>query len=131
MSIVAEVPQLDNPDEWTLGAFVDDECRGMGRAVRDGIMFVGVVGKAGDHVTFRLHNDLTGKEITLNETLNYGGKAGSLRKPLALTAPVATGINGINGARKANVIYDMGGRQITGQPQKGIYVVNGQKVVLK
>ena len=131
MSIVAEVPQLDNPDEWTLGAFVDDECRGMGRAVRGNIMFVGVVGKAGDHVTFRLHNDLTGKEITLNETLNYGGKAGSLRKPLTLTAPVATGINGINGARKANVIYDMGGRQITGQPQKGIYVVNGQKVVLK
>ena len=33
MAIVAEIAELENPEDYTIGAFVGDECRGMGKVV--------------------------------------------------------------------------------------------------
>ena len=48
---------------------------------------------------------------------------------LSLTAP--TGISAIKAAMaEGTVVYDMQGRRVE-NPAKGLYIVNGKKVVLK
>lgn len=45
---------------------------------------------------------------------------------------VTTGINTItNGAEKAAVIYDLSGRRVTNVQRAGVYIVNGQKRLIK
>ena len=130
MTVVAEVDGLTDVDEWVLGAFVGSECRGEGRAVRDGIMFIGIAGKNGEKMSFRLHNTRTGEEFDITESLKFQQKAGSLKAPLRLTSEGATGISEIVNSKSSDSksIYDLSGRRIM-TPTKGIYVVNGKKVV--
>ena len=70
MAIVAEIAELDCPQNYTIGAFVGDECRGMGKVVKDGKMMINVAGKAGEVVSFRLHDESTGdrKSTRLNSS---------------------------------------------------------------
>lgn len=42
-----------------------------------------------------------------------------------------TGIDSVEAAEGDNVIYDLTGRRINGRAQKGIYILNGKKVVIK
>ena len=130
MTVVAEVEGLTNAEEWVLGAFVGDECRGEGRCVRDDIMFIGIAGKNGEKMNFRLHNTRTGEEFDVSEALSFRQKAGSLKAPLRLTSEGATGI--VNVDAKENLgdkaIYDLSGRRVE-RPAKGIYVRNGKKVL--
>ena len=130
MTVVVEIPGLTNADAWTLGAFVNGECRGQGHAVKDDIMFVGLMGKAGEKVTFRLHNGRTGEEFEVEESLTFTKKAGSVKAPVRMNAEGATGISSLNDNVKANdnAIYDLSGRRVA-KPVKGIYVVGGKKVI--
>lgn len=130
MTVVAEVEGLTNAEEWVLGAFVGDECRGEGRCVRDDIMFIGIAGKNGEKMNFRLHNTRTGEEFDVSEALSFRQKAGSLKAPLRLTSEGATGISSVNtGANADNkAVYDLNGRRVA-KPVKGVYVVGGRKVV--
>ena len=130
MTVVAEVEGLTNAEEWVLGAFVGDECRGEGRCVRDDIIFIGIAGKNGEKMNFRLHNTRTGEEFDVSEALSFRQKAGSLKAPLRLTSEGATGISSVNtGANADNkAVYDLNGRRVA-KPVKGVYVVGGRKVV--
>ncbi|MBQ4524520.1 MAG: hypothetical protein IJA00_00395 [Bacteroidaceae bacterium] len=125
MAIVAEIPQLDFPADYTVGAFVGDECRGMGSAVQGGKMMISVAGKAGEHVTFRLHNELTGEFIDLNETLTYAQRAGSLKKPVVLTSEgIATSIAEKTASEAAvEGIFDLSGRRVENMNAGGIYII--------
>ena len=125
MAIVAEIPQLDFPADYTVGAFVGEECRGMGSAVRGGKMMISVAGKAGEHVTFRLHNELTGEFIDLNETLTYAQRAGSLKKPVVLTSEgIATSIAEKTASEAAvEGIFDLSGRRVENMNAGGIYII--------
>lgn len=125
MAIVAEIPQLDFPADYTVGAFVGEECRGMGSAVQGGKMMISVAGKAGEHVTFRLHNELTGEFIDLNETLTYAQRAGSLKKPVVLTSEgIATSIAEKTASEAAvEGIFDLSGRRVENMNAGGIYII--------
>ena len=137
MAIVAEIPQLDFPADYTVGAFVGDECRGMGRAVLGNKMMICVAGKAGERVTFRLYNELTGEFFELDETITYSQRAGSLKNPVKLTSDaIATGIaETIAPDATVEGIFDLSGRRVENMNAGGIYIIktleNGKIVARK
>ena len=136
MAIVAEIEGLENPEEYTIGAFVGDECRGMGKVVKDGKMMINVAGKSGETVTFRLHNEYTGEFIPLETEVRYSNGYGSLKSPLTITGPSISGISEITtGENDEETYYDLYGRKVEGELSTGIYIVktvkNGKVIVTK
>ena len=136
MAIVAEIEGLENPEDYTIGAFVGDECRGMGKVVKDGKMMINVSGKSGETVTFRLHNEYTGEFIPLETEVRYSNGYGSLKSPLAITGPSISGISEITtGENDEETYYDLYGRKVEGELSTGIYIVktvkNGKVTVTK
>lgn len=136
MAIVAELAGLADAENYTVGAFVNGECRGEGCIVKGAKAMISVAGKAGDKVTFRLYDKATGEEFTVNETVNYAQKAGSLSAPISLTSPGAiTGIaNVATEANGAAEVYNLNGQRVDGNT-KGIVIIkqNGvsRKVMMK
>lgn len=114
MSMIAQMKNVDNLDDYTVGAFVDGECRGEGVAV-DGRLFITVHGNSGELVTFRLHNELTGEYYDVPETVTCQQMLGTLSAPVNLTAPaVITGINtAVNNQQSTTESYDLLGRKVT------------------
>ena len=84
MPIVAVLSGIDDPENYSVGAFVGDECRGEGNVAGGKYMFINVAGTAGETVTFKLYNKMEGTYYDLDNTLTYGSKAGSLKNPVEL-----------------------------------------------
>ena len=136
MAIVAEIAELENPEDYTIGAFVGDECRGMGKVVKDGKMMISVAGKSGETVSFRLHNEYTGEFIPLETEVRYSNRLGSLKSPLIITGSSITGVSEITtDGNDGESYYDLSGRKVEGNISTGVYVVktvkNGQVIVKK
>lgn len=137
MAMVAEISNLNNPEDYTIGAFVDGECRGEGNFVVGNKMMISVAGKAGEEVSFRLYNHITGEYSEIFETVKYGQKLGSLKKPVALTSPETTGIRNLElGVSSSDAqVFDMNGRRVETMSKSGIYVIktveNGKVVTKK
>lgn len=130
MPIIAQIEGLANPEQFVLGAFVGDECRGQGRVgVRD-ILMLSASGKGGERVSFRLMNIQTGETYPVNEVIGYSQCAGSLKAPLQLTSEVTTGIVAPETGTKQRsaAIYDLSGRRLSA-PRKGINIIDGKKVI--
>lgn len=125
MAVVARIEGLENPENYSIGAFVNGECRGEGSVVSNGRMMISVAGTAGEKVTFRLYNKMTGEFADVAETVKYAQTLGSLKAPLALTVPEVTGISSVVATDKvqAEGIYDMNGRRVNSMTQSGVYVV--------
>lgn len=133
MAMVAVVDGLENPEDYTVGVFVNDECRGRGRVVKDNIMFISAVGKSGEQMTFKLANNATGEVINLDSTLKYALRQGTLSAPVVLSGAAVTGIMETMADAQQSTddnIYDLSGRRVE-KMQKGIYIVNGKKVLVK
>ena len=128
MAIIASVEGLRNPEQYTIGAFVGEECRGKGSLAQDDIMFINVAGKSGEKVTFRLYNTFTGEYFDVNETVTYSAKAGTLRAPVRLSSPVVTGISSVKSAQDDGAIFNLAGQRLD-KMQKGINIVGGRKVL--
>lgn len=137
MAIVAELEGLQNPEQYTIGAFVNGECRGEGNFVSGNKMMISVAGKSGEDVTFRLYNTVTGQISEIVESVKYSQMAGSLKNPVKFSAPSTTGIENIITGVDGNVsgVYDLNGRKIENVTKPGVYVIktdNGtKKVVVK
>lgn len=136
MAVVARIEGLENPENYSIGAFVNGECRGEGSVVSNGRMMISVAGTAGEKVSFRIYNKATGEFADVAETVKYAQTLGSLKAPLALTVPEVTGISSVVAADKVQTegIYDMNGRRINSMTQSGVYVVKtmeGGKIVTK
>ena len=137
MAIVAELEGLQNPEQYTIGAFVNGECRGEGNFVSGNKMMISVAGKSGEDVTFRLYNTVTGQISEIVESIKYSQMAGSLKNPVKFSAPSTTGIENIMTGVDGNVsgVYDLNGRKIENVTKPGVYVIktdNGtKKVVVK
>ena len=136
MAIVAEIEELENPEYYTIGAFVGGECRGMGKVVKDGKMMINVAGQSGEVVSFRLYNESTGDFFELDTKVNYSQKLGSLKKPLSISNPVTTGISTIaTDEADEEIHYDLDGRRIDENNTTGIHIVktvrNGKVTVKK
>lgn len=138
MGIVAELKEVDIPANYTIGAFVDGECRGKGKIVKGNIALINVAGKAGETVTFRLHNEITGEYSDIKESAAYSMMAGSLAAPLSLTADGngTTDINGVADIDEDDIvaIYTLNGKKVT-EMTEGIYIIqvreNGKIVTKK
>ncbi|MBE6303120.1 MAG: hypothetical protein E7089_04205 [Bacteroidales bacterium] len=136
MAIVAQIAGLENPEDYTIGAFVDDECRGMGKVVKDGKMMINVAGKAGETVTFRLHNEYTGEYVDIDSKVNYAQKLGSLKAPAVFEGGGLTSISTVEIEESdETTYYDLSGRIVEGEIPSGVYIVktvkNGKVVVRK
>ena len=125
MAVVARIEGLENPENYSIGAFVNGECRGEGSVVSKGRMMISVAGTAGEKVSFRIYNKATGEFADVAETVKYVQTLGSLKAPLALTVPEVTGISSVVATDKvqAEGIYDMNGRRVNSMTQSGVYVV--------
>ena len=130
MAMVATIEGLENPENYTLGVFVGDECRGRGQVVKDGKMFVSAVGKVGERLSFKLANNRTGEVTDLEDTMTYSLIKGSLKAPVQLSGTTVTGIAKTMDEAQDEAIYDMSGRRVE-KMQKGIYIVGGKKVLKK
>lgn len=134
MAVIAKV-EIENCEDYTIGAFVGDECRGEGRFI-NGLAFISVAGEADENVTFRLYNKYTGEFVDIDRELQFSGMAGSVKVPVTMgTIEGTTGIVDINSIDSNNVeaIYDISGRKVE-QMTEGIYVIKvreGDKIVTK
>lgn len=113
MSVVAELSDLANAEQFTIGAFVGDECRGEG-IIENGRAFITVHTDGGELVTFRLHNELTGEYFDIDQTIRSGAiRVGSLKEPFQLTSnAVVTGIGSVQSSELGVQSYDLGGRTV-------------------
>ena len=138
MGIVAELKNVDIPANYTIGAFVDGECRGKGKIVKGNIALINVAGKAGETVTFRLHNEITGEYSDIKESAAYCMVAGSLTTPFSLTADGngTTDINGVADIDEDDIvaIYTLNGQKVS-EMTEGVYIIqvreNGKIVTKK
>ena len=113
MSVVAELSDLTNAEQFTIGAFVGDECRGEG-IFEKGLAFITVHTDGGEQVSFRLHNELTGEFFDIDQTIRSGAiRVGSLKAPVQLTSQaVVTGVKNIENGKLNIESYDLGGRRV-------------------
>ena len=154
MAIIAKLEGLDNLEDFSIGAFVDDECRGEGKAAEEW-MFITVNGDDKEYVTFRLIDKRTGICYDLSESFQFGGVSGSLKDPVIFrTGDIASGIANVtegnalivqgNVATAAGIIqvYDIQGKVVAEGFQRidmshlnsGVYVVkagNTSRKVIK
>ena len=121
MTMVAVFDNLENADQYSIGAFVGSECRGEGIIV-DGIAYITVHCDAGEYVSFNLYNTWTGEYRPVKEGLKVQTRVGSLDAPFHMNAASVDGIEGIsNDAESANESYDLSGRRMSGE-QRGVTI---------
>lgn len=121
MTMVAELVDIEHPEQYSIGAFVGDECRGEG-AVIDGKAFITVHCDAGEYVTFKLYSPYTNEFYTIEEGLKAESRIGSMKAPFKMHAfNVVDGINNIAGAGSSSESYDLSGRRVSSQ-QQGISI---------
>ena len=94
MAIIAKL-DVENAEEYSIGAFVGEECRGEGKVV-NGKAYITLGGEAGESVSFRLYNDFTGAYSEVATQLSFADMAGSVQEPVALKVPVQTSIDMAN-----------------------------------
>jgi hypothetical protein len=149
MAVIARIDGTDTPDDYSVGAFVDDECRGKGSVVSNGLVCAAVSGQAGERVSFRLYHKPTGTYQTVDGTISFAARAGSLQSPVKLHADaVVTGLTAdyvLSLSVSSNVVMvsgavgvpeitvtDMSGRQVArcegsvlslSQLPAGVYIV--------
>ena len=149
MAVIARIDGTDTPDDYSVGAFVDDECRGKGSVVSNGLVCAAVSGQAGERVSFRLYHKPTGSYQTVDGTISFAARAGSLQSPVKLHADaVVTGLTAdlvLSLSVSSNVVMvsgavgvpeitvtDMSGRQVArcegsvlslSQLPAGVYIV--------
>ena len=120
-------------DDCQIGAFVDSECRGMA-SNKDGYFFLTVHGDAGETVSLRLYDEKSGTYYDIEGTMELKPLIGSMSKPLLIhksnnETPVLD-ISGA-GAKQKDNYYTLQGIRLRQAPQKGIYIHNGRKMVVR
>ena len=130
MTMVASLADVENPEDYTIGAFVGDECRGEGSFDR-GLAFITVHTDGGEEVTFRLHNELTGEYFDIDQTVTSTMRLGSVKAPVQLTSSnVVTGIATVERSAFNAESYDLNGRAVNGHA-KGVTIRKMQDGTMK
>ncbi|MCR5312139.1 MAG: T9SS type A sorting domain-containing protein [Bacteroidaceae bacterium] len=138
MTMVALVEDVEDVENYSIGAFVGEECRGEGKVSESGKMFINVAGQTGDIVSFKLLNKVTGEVSNIKESVNYTNNIGSLKSPAKLTiGDVVTDIDEVDvNIDEDNIIaiFDIYGRKVSSMTT-GVYFVkynvNGRTVTKK
>ncbi len=133
MGVVARLYKdelLVNSDDWIVGAFCNDECRGIAQNV-DGHLMMNVYGEDGETITFKAMSTENGELLSTVESESmHSDLIGNLHHPYDLHIGIYTGIVSTYNSTTTNIdyIYDMQGRKVdNSQMRKGIYVVKQQQ----
>lgn len=132
MAVVANISGIEASSRYSVGAFVGDECRGMGQFVNDEVMFINVAGTMGEKVNFRLYDSETGCYSNIIEGMSHTMKKGSISSPVTLTPEATiTGIMNVESSMQDSIkAFNVQGQQVNGDA-KGIVIIGGKKVVKK
>lgn len=90
---------------FTVGAFVDDECRGIGQYV-EGKLFMTIFGDVAtmEPVTFKAYNNATMTECRIAESVQFENTmVGSVTSPFRLSVADVTGIVGVEQSGQYNI----------------------------
>ncbi len=139
MAIIGQF-DIEDAADYTIGAFVGDECRGEGKFV-NGRAYITAAGEAGEVVTLRLYNTWTGEYFDVAEQVAFTDLAGSVKAPVRFNAATTAIENVVAGALtvQGNValaadaiqVYDAQGKLVAEGFQRvdmshlssGVYVV--------
>lgn len=129
MTIVADLGDAYSTDNFSVGAFVGDECRGEGMMI-DGKCFITAHADKGETISFRLYNETTGEMRSIDETLLFAKTAGSIKAPFRMNVGgVITGINASDIERSGIAIAD-GQITVRGLDVKSIIVCNAAGAIV-
>lgn len=129
MTIVADLGEAYSTDNFSVGAFVGDECRGEGMMI-DGKCFITAHADKGETISFRLYNETTGEMRSIDETLLFAKTAGSIKAPFRMNVGgVITGINASDIERSGIAIVD-GQITVRGLDVKSIIVCNAAGAIV-
>lgn len=126
---LAKDNETDLDSRYVVGAFVDGECRGIGKWI-DGRLYIAVHGGSvsAETVHFLAWDGESGETYDVAETFAFTPDVtGSTALPVQLTVTNPTGINGIS-ADGGEDIYNMDGRKIKDIRTRGVYVIGNRKV---
>lgn len=130
MCMIASM-NIDNPDNYLVGAYVNGECRGYGEFVNGKTLFINVAGKAGEKVSFQLYNKFNGEMTDISETVSYANILGSMKSPVKLSSPAVSGIEEVSLTPALSLregVYNLQGVKVN-ENYKGVVIVNGKKVI--
>ena len=120
-----------------VGAFVGNECRGVGK-YSDGIMYLSVYGDKSADMNFKAWNVETESVYDFAETLKFTPDVvGTYSSPYKLMLDFeSTGINHINANNGVDGIYSIQGIKLNSIPNRGIYIIkskdeNGNSIMKK
>ena len=127
MTMVMQLPQLEHPADYSIGAFVGNECRGEGHFVTGnrhalGYFFTTIHCYEGERISFRLYHLPSGHQYTIDQTIiSTGLRLGSLREPMSFTSEgQATAISGASASfPHIEQTYDLMGRKVR-STQRGL-----------
>lgn len=130
MTLVMQLPQLEQPADYSIGAFVGGECRGEGHFVTghrqaNGYFFTTVHCNQGERISFRLCHQPSGRQYTIDQmATSTDRRLGSLRQPLSFTSQEqATALNKAASTATPHVTqtYDLTGRKVR-SPRRGLLI---------
>ena len=135
MAVIGQVVENGLPVEGIeVAAFVDDECRATIVSDADGYLFLLVPGD-GKARMMTLRAYILGDETALDLPLTYQAdkKLGTLGSPVLIDiTDLTTGIGRLREDAADGEYYDLSGRKLGTRPyQPGVYIRNGEKVVIK
>ena len=120
-----------------VGAFVGNECRGVGK-YSDGIMYLSVYGDKSADMNFKAWNVETESVFDFAETLKFTPDVvGTYSSPYKLMLGFeSTGINHLNANNGVDGIYSIQGIKLNSIPNRGIYIIkskdeNGNSIMKK
>lgn len=150
MAVIGQI-DVEDAEDYTIGAFVGDECRGEGKFV-NGRAYITAAGETGEVITLRLYNTWTGEYFDVDGEVAFTDLAGSVKVPVRFNAET-TAIENISSdaltiqgniafAADAIQVYDAQGKVVAEGFQRvdmsnlstGVYVVkagNDSRKVVK
>lgn len=129
MTIIASVAQDLEEGRYSVGTYVNGECRGKGEMVGSRF-FITAHGLAGEKVDFVIYDKVTGKFYEVSNSLTFGETAGTFNAPVAFNAPDLSGINDIDAESGIIVTIEGGNIVVKGGEADNVEVYNlaGQRV---
>lgn len=135
MSITARLYQDGmelSGDNYLLYAMNGEEQRGVGEHIGSNY-YVTAYGDQPVDISFIVKNSTTGETFMANEHLAFRDDVvGSRKSPFAISIGKDMGIVDIEPWLDTvghNPVYDLQGRKVNVQSRKGIYIVNGHKII--
>lgn len=126
MSMVAQLKDVGYPDNYTIGAFVGNECRGEGKVI-DGRLFITIHGNLGEKVNFVARNKATNECFTVEENVVLQRNLGSIHHPFLLNlGNQTTGIEAVNpnlSTRQSRSWNLQGVEMPVSTPQKSVHIM--------